>query len=129
VRPAPVRVASAPPQPARAAPAKAPAPAKRASGTHYVQLGAYANAAVARDAWVRYTRRVPALGDATPQGAQVSTQAGTFYRLSVGGFARPDADALCRQVKAGGGSCFVRAAAGDTVASWAKPARAQVAAR
>lgn len=127
--PAPVRVAAAPPQPARAAPAKAAALAKRAAGNHYVQLGAYANAAVARDAWLRYTRRLPALDGETPQGAQVSTQAGNFYRLSVGGFARADADALCRQVKASGGRCFVRVAAGDTVASWAKPARAQVAAR
>lgn len=120
---APVRVASAP-QPARAA-----AAARRAAGNHYVQLGAYVNAAVARDAWARYTRRVSALNGTTPQGAQVSTRAGTFYRLSVGGFARSDADALCRQVKAGGGNCFVRVAAGDAVASWVKPGSMQVASR
>ncbi|MBO9624658.1 MAG: SPOR domain-containing protein [Sphingomonas sp.] len=119
----PVRVASAT-QPARTATAP-----RRASGNHYVQLGAYVNAAVARDAWARYTRRVSALNGTTPQGAQVSTRAGNFYRLSVGGFARTDADALCRQVKASGGNCFVRVAAGDTVASWVKPGSLQVASR
>lgn len=128
-QPAPVAVAAAIPRPSRAAAPTRPAPAARAPGNHYVQLGAYANAAVARDAWGRFSRRVPALAGSTPQGAQVSTQAGNFYRLSVGGFARSDADALCRQVKAGGGSCFVRPGAGDGVASWIKPARGQVAAR
>lgn len=127
--PTPVRVASVAPQkPARAAQAPAVA-AKRAPGSLFVQLGAYANAAVARDAWTRYTRQVPALGDATPQGAQVTTPAGSFYRLSVGGYARGDADSLCRQVKAGGGNCFVRAAAGDSVANWVKPSRQIAAAR
>lgn len=128
-QPAPVAVAAATPQPSRSAAPARPTPAVRAPGNHYVQLGAYANAAVARDAWGRFSRRVPALAGSTPQGAQVSTQAGNFYRLSVGGFARSDADALCRQVKAGGGSCFVRPGAGDGVASWIKPARGQVAAR
>jgi len=35
--------------------------------------------------------------------------------------ARGDADALCRQVKASGQTCFVRAGAGDALAAWAKP--------
>lgn len=126
---APIAVAAATPQPSRSVAPARPAPAVRAPGNHYVQLGAYANAAVARDAWGRFSRRLPALAGSTPQGAQVSTQAGNFYRLSVGGFARGDADALCRQVKASGGSCFVRPGAGDGVASWIKPARGQVAAR
>ncbi|UZK66417.1 SPOR domain-containing protein [Sphingomonas sp. M1-B02] len=117
-RAAPVRVAAAP---VRAAdkPLRA-ASSKPVRGTYYVQLGAYANAAVARDAWRRHTRLVPSLDDSTPQGANVSNRAGRFYRLSVGGFARSDADSLCRQVKSSGGNCFVRAQAGDAVASWAK---------
>lgn len=111
----PVRVAKA------AAPQKAPeARATRQPGNYYVQLGAYENAAVARDGWARYARRVPALAGVTPQGMNVSTRAGNFYRLSVGGFARQDAAALCGQVKAKGGICFVRAQAGDQVAAWVK---------
>ena len=50
----------------------------------------------------------------------ISSAAGNFYRLSVGGFARADAAALCRRYKAQGGDCFVRAGAGDKVALWAK---------
>ncbi|MDT8757467.1 SPOR domain-containing protein [Sphingomonas psychrotolerans] len=119
---APVRAAAAPVATAAAAKAK--------PGNYYVQLGAYENAAVARDAWARHTRRVPALRQETPQGAQFATGAGKFYRLSVGGFARADAAALCQQVRAGGNSCFVRVGAGDSVATWVKPGgRTQVAAR
>ncbi|WP_448661095.1 tetratricopeptide repeat protein [Sphingomonas sp. CJ20] len=133
IRPAPraalARAAVARPQAekvAKAAPVAAP---KASRGSYYVQLGAYVNAGVAQDAWRRHVRSVPALASTTPQGAQVSTRAGKFYRLSVGGFARADADAMCRQVKAGGGACFVRAQAGDAVAAWVRRGGAQVAAR
>jgi Flp pilus assembly protein TadD len=106
---------------AKAAPAAIPAAAAKAKpGTYYVQLGAYESAAVARDAWARHTRRVPALRDETPRGVAFSTKAGNFYRLSVGGFARNDAASLCQQVRVGGGACFVRAAAGDSLAAWVK---------
>ena len=49
------------------------------------------------------------------------TDKGSFYRLSVGGFARGDADAMCRRYRATGGVCFVRAGAGDQVAQWLRP--------
>lgn len=122
---APVRVARA------AAPAAAPVVAAKAKpGNYFVQLGAYANAAVARDGWARHAGRVPALRDETPHGVKFSTAAGSFYRLSVGGFDRAGAASLCRQVRAGGSSCFVRVGAGDSVAAWVKGnGRAQVAAR
>jgi Flp pilus assembly protein TadD len=106
-----------------------PVAAKTAKGNFYVQLGAYANPAVARDAWNRFGARIPVLNGQTPYGAKVSTKAGNFYRLSVGGYDRGGADALCRQVKASGQTCFVRAGAGDSLASWAKPTRERVASR
>ncbi|WP_051121242.1 tetratricopeptide repeat protein [Sphingomonas elodea] len=119
--PVPVRtVAPKPIRPAAARPA--PAPARVATGPYVVQLGAFANAGVARDAWQKLSGRVPALGRHKPQGANVPGGNATLYRLSVGGFARPDAKSLCRAVKTGGGTCFVRMAAGDAVASWYKPA-------
>ncbi|MET0923353.1 MAG: tetratricopeptide repeat protein [Xanthobacteraceae bacterium] len=121
------REAQAAPVAVRASVAATPKKASR--GNYYVQLGAYANAAVARDAWARHTRRVAGLADTTPQGAKVSTRAGNFYRLSVGGFARSDADALCRQVRSSGGNCFVRVQAGDAVAAWVKRGTTQVASR
>lgn len=115
--------------PARVRPAETQAvAAKRIPGTYYVQLGAYANAGVARDAWGRYARRVPELAQSMPHAASVSTRAGRFTRLSVGAYARSDANALCREIKASGGACFVRTAAGDAVAAWA-PRRAQLASR
>lgn len=128
--PAPV-AAKAPARVAKAVVAPTPVVAAKAkSGNYYVQLGAYENAAVARDGWARYTRKVSALRGETPQGVNFSTASGTFYRLSVGGFDRAGAAALCRQVRASGSPCFVRAQAGDNVAAWVKSGgRAQVAAR
>ncbi len=123
-RAAPVAVAQA--REPRAVPV---AQARPSRGSYYVQLGAYNNSAVARDAWRRLTGRVDALSGQTPHGAKISTRAGNFYRLSVGGYARADADALCRQIKAGGQTCFVRAQAGDAMAAWARPGREQVASR
>jgi len=107
--------------------ARAPTPiekavsAKPARGNFYVQLGAYVSPAVARDAWNRMDDRVPALASQTPYGAKVSTKAGNFYRLSVGGYDRSGANALCQQIKASGQTCFVRAGAGDATAAWVKP--------
>lgn len=130
--PAPTRaIAPAADKPVKAPAAVAPvALAKAKPGNYYVQLGAYESAGVARDAWARHTRRVPALREETPQGAQVSARGGNFYRLSVGGFARNDAASLCQQVRASGSPCFVRVGAGDSVAAWVKPGgRTQLAAR
>jgi len=127
--PAPVRVAVAKPAAKPVAKATPVQATKPASGNYYVQLGAFESAAVAKDSWTRAARRVPTLAGYTPQGAKFSTKTGNFYRLSVGGFARSDANALCRQVRAGGGACFVRAQAGDAVASWAAKRNTQVASR
>lgn len=126
VQPLPVRpsVAAAPAafvQPTRVAavsqPAKAPARAL-ASGDYYVQFGAYDSAAVARDGWVRATRILPALGKHVPQGMAFTQDGNSYYRLSVGGFAKADARRLCNQYQARGGRCFIRTGAGDQVAQW-----------
>ncbi|WP_313535049.1 SPOR domain-containing protein [Sphingomonas sp.] len=125
--PVPVRMAK--PKAVRPLPPK-PTPVTVASGPYVVQLGAFANAGVARDAWQKLSGRVAALRPLKPQGSTVPNGAATLYRLSVGGFARSDADGVCRAVKTGGGNCFVRMAAGDAVANWYKPAaRVGVAAR
>lgn len=114
--PAPVLAATSAvsPAPVMAAPAK---------GGFFVQLGAFENAGVARDGWMKATRRYPALAGQQPSGAFVRTAAGQFYRLSVGGFARGDAIAMCSSYRAHGGSCFVRANAGDHVARWVQAPR------
>jgi Flp pilus assembly protein TadD len=99
-----------------------------AKGNYVVQLGAFESAGVAKDAWGRATRRDASFTAHTPVGMNFSSQGGKFYRLSVGGLARADAVALCSSFKAKGGTCFVRLAAGDQVASWARPA-GQIASR
>ena len=99
-----------------------PSTQRFAKGSWYVQLGAYDSVGVARDAWGRMVRRTPQLKGLTPASASVSTKAGAFQRLSVGGLARTDADALCREVRGDGGKCFVRPAAGDKPAGWVRSA-------
>lgn len=92
--------------------------AQPARGNFYVQLGAYENAAVAQDGWKRATRRFSALSAQSPTGMQFKTASGSFYRLSVGGFTRADAVAMCVRYRAHGGRCFVREGAGDQAAAW-----------
>nr|WP_274616098.1 SPOR domain-containing protein [Sphingomonas sp. ACRSK] len=106
-------------------PIEAAAPAR---GRYYVQLGAHEDAAVAQDAWETARRRYRALAGLTPSGVEARVGEDRFYRLSVGGFARSEAVALCERLRAQGGRCFVRAEAGDRVAAWAARER-QVAAR
>lgn len=101
--------------------------ARPVTGGWHVQLGAFHNADVARDAWSRATRRFAAFRRHTPQGMTFRTTKASFYRLSVGGFSRAGADQACRRYRARGGVCFVRMSAGDQVAQWARPAGAQLA--
>ncbi|VXC76137.1 SPOR domain-containing protein [Sphingomonas sp. AX6] len=110
----PVRVAAKPVVPTRAVERDFD------GGDYYVQLGAYDSAGVAQDAWGRMSRRVSALGKLRPQTAQANVGGVEYHRLAVGGLARSDANALCRQVQASGTRCFVRTHAGDRVASWAR---------
>ncbi|MEG3165403.1 SPOR domain-containing protein [Sphingomonas sp. PB2P19] len=102
---------------------------KPATGTWYVQLGAFENAGVAKDAWGRATRRFAQFAGHSPNGMTFRTKGDEFYRLSVGGFSRADADSVCRQYRAKGGDCFVRMGAGDQMAQWLRKPGMQLAAR
>lgn len=99
------------------------------SGQWFVQLGAYENAGIARDDWMRARHRYAAFAGHTPQGATVKLGNATFYRLSVGGFARADADKACRAYRARGGKCFVRTGVGEQMASWVGGNNVRVASR
>lgn len=118
---APVAVAARVP----AARVAAVAPPVASKGNWYVQLGAYDSAAVAKDAWGRAQQRFPAFAEQVPTGMAFKS----FYRLSIGGFSRGDANAMCRGYRAKGGACFVRTGAGDQTAAWVKPSRVQLAGR
>ena len=97
-------------------------------GDWVVQLGAFENAAVARDAWSRMSRRYAGFAGQQPRGVPFRSGANDYYRLSVGGYDRASADGICRTVRARGGACFVRRAAGDQLAQWARP-KVQIASR
>ena len=97
-----------------------PQPRELASGNFYVQLGAFDSAGVARDAWGRAQRRFAAFRQQTPTGMAFAHEGARYYRLSVGGYTRTDAASLCRQYRNRGGTCFVRAGAGDAMAQWVR---------
>ena len=102
---------------------------KPAAGNWYVQLGAFESAGVAKDAWGRATRRFAAFAGHAPNGVNVRVKGDDYYRLSVGGFSRAAADSVCRQYRAKGGACFVRAGAGDQMAQWVRKSGVQLASR
>ncbi len=99
------------------------------SGDWYVQIGAYDTVGVAKDAWTRATRRFAAFAGQQPNGMTFRANGDAFYRLSVGGFSRGEADRLCRRYRTTGGACFVREGAGDQMAQWLRKGGMQVASR
>lgn len=100
-------------------PRKPAAPVQRASGRFVVQLGAFANSAGVERAWAQAYRRY-GFGDQTPLSTTIKIGGRTFHRLSVSGFGdHGEASRVCRQVKAKGGTCFVRTIAGDAPTRWA----------
>ena len=79
-----------------------------------VQLGAFGNSDRVAAAWSAAAHRFGALRDFTPVSARFDSPRGTFYRLSVKGFASVgEANALCSSIRRNGGQCFVRNVAGD----------------
>jgi Flp pilus assembly protein TadD len=97
-----------------------PKPVFRSSG-YVVQLGAFAKAGAIQTAWEQASKAMPRLGGFAPARAQISFSGASLVRLSVSGFAdRTSAVALCEQIRARKGSCFVRATAGDAPLQWAK---------
>ena len=95
---------------------------KRPSGNSsaVVQLGAYGSAERVSYAWDKAAKRYAALRAYTPMSAKFASGKGMVYRLSVKGFGSVrEAQGLCNALKQSGGSCFVRAVAGDTPVQYA----------
>ncbi|MDY1008445.1 MULTISPECIES: SPOR domain-containing protein [unclassified Sphingomonas] len=99
------------------------------TGDWYVQIGAYDNAGVARAAWSQATRRFDGFSGRQPNGMAFRTNGEAYYRLSVGGFGRDEANQVCRRYRATGGACFVRQGAGDQMALWLRGGGVEVATR
>jgi Flp pilus assembly protein TadD len=85
-----------------------------------VQLGAYSSPAGVATAWQHLSRRFPALAAYTPMRARFDSPKGTFWRLSIKGFASDsEARDRCELLQSRGGKCFVRKSAGDAPIQYA----------
>lgn len=79
-----------------------------------VQLGAYANRSALMAAWQRSAHKFANLRSYTPVAARYDGARGTFFRLSVRGFATAgQATAMCSGLRRAGADCFVRDGAAD----------------
>ena len=111
------RVASAP---VRAfVPRKAVKKAQPGPGRFVVQIGAYRNAAQVEKAWAQAIRRYRFGNE--PMSTKVTIPGkGVFHRLAVSGFQTSvAAGRACQAIRGQGGTCFVRANAGDAPVQWA----------
>jgi Flp pilus assembly protein TadD len=98
----------------RRAPALVRQAALRVEKGPVMQLGAYRSPEYVSAAWAQLTKKYPALREYLPLRARFDSPKGTFYRLSVQGFANQrEALARCELLKSRGGNCFVRGLAGD----------------
>ena len=105
------------PEPKQAAPGKINIPEKAvvqtsvaAKGSWQVQLMASTNRKAVENSWSSLSKKYPVLKN---HGYEIETAdlgaKGIFYRLQAGSFAdRSGADALCKEIKAAGGSCIVK---------------------
>ena len=96
-------------------------PATGAASNWVVQLGAYDNAAIAKEKWFAMARRNGAIAAFPVVTSQVTVSGKAYHRLAVSGFGgRADALGLCRSIRAQHGQCFVRQTGPDaTLQRWA----------
>src|SRR3546814_12104509 len=92
-----------------------------------VQLGAYDSLAVAKEKWGTLKKRNDVLGGFPASSHAATVKGRTYYRLTVNGLAsRADATSLCKQLKAQGQTCFIRAmGGGGTIQGAAKAGSSQ----
>jgi Flp pilus assembly protein TadD/cell division protein FtsN len=90
-----------------------------------VQLGAYDNAAIAKEKWQGMAGRSSTLAAFPVLTSQATVNGKAYHRLAISGFgSRADAMVACRTIRAQHGQCFVReGAAGATPQRWAVASR------
>ncbi|WP_298397453.1 SPOR domain-containing protein [Sphingobium sp.] len=90
-----------------------------------VQLGAYDNAAIAKEKYMTMAGRSDALAAFPVLTSQATVNGKIYHRLAVSGFAtRADAALACRSIRARHGQCFVRESAPNaTPQRWAVASR------
>lgn len=90
-----------------------------------VQLGAYDNAAIAKEKYMHMAGRNGTLAAFPVLTSQATVNGKAYHRLAISGFAsRADAMTACRTIRAQRGQCFVRETApGATPQRWAVATR------
>lgn len=113
--PAKATVAAPNGKPVKLALADAPAASVKAAGKYVVQLGAFSSTAVAQKAWGQFTKKHSILRGFTSSSSTVTVKGKSLTRLAASGFGNLEsANAACRQIKAGGGDCIVKATEGSS---------------
>jgi D-alanyl-D-alanine carboxypeptidase len=93
---------------------------RRGNSPAVVQLGAYGSPSRVLTAWNGAAQKYGVLKGYLPMSARFASPKGTFYRLSVKGFASDrEARLTCEALHRQGASCFVRNFAGDTPVQYA----------
>jgi D-alanyl-D-alanine carboxypeptidase len=88
-----------------------------------VQLGAYDSLGIAKEKWGGLKKRNSTLAGFPASSHAATVKGRTFYRLTVNGLAtRADATSLCKELKAQGQTCFIRAMGGSEAIQWASKA-------
>ncbi len=104
----------------------APAAPRKISGSHLVQLGAYASSAGAKAAWEKLAAKHSGLNNFTQASQTVDVNGKRFVRLAASGFGNKDsAVAFCNKIKSSGGDCLVRSTGGEAAAPQVKLAQAK----
>lgn len=100
-------------------------PVANGASNWVVQLGAYDNAAIAKEKWQGMAGRNSTLAAFPVLTSQATVNGKAYHRLAISGFgSRADAMVACRTIRAQRGQCFVReGAAGATPQRWAVASR------
>lgn len=100
-------------------------PVANGASNWVVQLGAYDNAAIAKEKWLSMAGRNSTLAAFPVLTSQATVNGKAYHRLAISGFgSRADAMVACRTIRAQRGQCFVReGAAGATPQRWAVASR------
>lgn len=78
------------------------------AGMYRIQLGAFSSKKLAEDAWAVYQKKYPeSLGSRDLILDMVNAKGKSLYRVHTGPMSRPDAWAICAQLKQAGQSCAV----------------------
>ncbi|MGW8202740.1 SPOR domain-containing protein [Sphingomonas bisphenolicum] len=96
-------------------------PVANGASNWVVQLGAYDNAAIAKEKWMTMAGRSSTLAAFPVLTSQATVKGKAYHRLAISGFgSRADAMTACRTIRAQSGQCFVREGApGATPQRWA----------